>query len=1157
MKVLYFIEPRKELGNTLFRLGTIRNHISKEMLALKKNSNCEVHLLSSQEVVKAANEEKLLEDVKIHSIIQKNISDLFPESNVIASKWYTGEYSDKDKKAMEELCKKSLGTFIPDVIICYESNAPYLKSLFPNAAFLNSMLGALSRAPFPELGCFDPCGIYKDSYIRKFKNELINLKVTEKQLERLTALRSTYADFIDRYNPIKSDDIRGNYKKVILVPLQVSKYFAFDDNLPENSDIKCQLDLVRYILKRVDPSIGIYVTFHAADKNFIIQTEFEKLQLEYSNLLYNSKIQKIRWCSQWILPYVDAVATVSSSVGLQAVFWRKPLFSIGNSHLATFNAGELEEAAVVLDSNLDAKVNFDGALYHLLTRYYPLMNSKVQNGDWLYAFLDEAIKKHRNGSIEFDYFKEPENEQLIFDQLTAGIQTKQVMDDLNRFASHMSSTQSVNMFSNQPVNVFDVKREIEKHDVISFDIFDTLITRRLMHPNHVFDLMDTEATAIFSSENKSLIQYGGFRRLRERAANNVIKKIRSDNKEEISFLDVYNKIRLLTNLSKKSIVKLRKLEIRIENEVMMVRKLGEELYNHAIALGKKVILVSDMYLPASDIEFIVRKLGYSNYDKCYVSSEYNLLKKSGTLFEFVKSEQVGGSILHIGDNYLSDFLKAKEAGISAIHIPLIQDTYVSSRLYSDIYHPSEISDSLGSSLMHGAISRKFYDNKQTKTDWFEGKPYRLGFEACGPVLLGFTKWILEQAIRDGVEDLYFLARDGYLVKTIYDEISSNIPNAPKSHYLLASRRCYSSASLETEQDILDSTSLAFSKVALHQIMEARFDIQKSEIDIKKVKDAGFDNIEQVVDIKRSSQLKKFKLFLLLNKDLILTKAKEERDCLLQYLDSTGINSKRKSSIVDIGHNASLQNYLGKLLGGRTDIGGYYFMTFYGAKSVYDKGFDIKGYLANFEENKFSQHPYCKNIGMFEFLFLPAIPSFKKFIRKEGELKEVYVSGDENRRFKVVEEVHEGVKDYVSIIKKSVGGNVLIYEVSPTRSLKSYIKFIQSPLLKDAKMFDDISFVDQFGGNNSRYLIPSVLYSKITNANYSDFLKDSWWKEGAKVLVNSNFVSNVESNSNSEILPFKEQTLSIYKRKIRKFKTNPRAFLRDSKFLKPICKFFNI
>lgn len=1143
MKVLYFLEPREELGNPIFRLGTVRNHISKEMDALNSLGNkCDARLLTSEAVKKASLKEGLLTSDVFFSISQSVLKKHFPNEQLISSQFFNNQYSQKDSKIMQRLCSKAIGAWVPDVVVCYEGAAPYLREMYPNAAFLNSTLGMLSRAPYPELGCFDPCGIFKNSYIKKFEKELKELKATSHQIELLDRFRKTYKEYINQNNPISRSDIPGTFDRIILVPLQVSGYFAFDDNLPKETKYENQLDFVRYVLEQVPSTIGVYVTLHGAEDKLFDDVTLTQLRKKFPNFLFCSELQKIRWSSQWLLPFVDGVATVSSSVGLQALIWKKPVFIHGDSHISPFNAGNLSEVERILDR----EYNFDGALFHLLTRYYPLMQEQVQNADWLYSFLKKSIDKQCAGEIQFDYFDPPKNESVAIQKLIDNLNNMQTMNDLERFASHIPSRKIVDLAA--------AKKRILKHDVISFDIFDTLITRRLMHPNHVFDLMHYEAKKIFKDNGQDIGSYGGYRNLRERAANRVIRRTKAQGGEEILFKDIYNEIKALTGLTHDAILKIRTLELKTEKDIITVRALGQELYEFALAHGKPIILVSDMYLDKSDIEFILQKNGFQNYSKLYVSSDYNKLKKTGTLFNEVKSDFKNKKIIHFGDNYLSDVLRAAESGFTSVHLPLINETYMASRLAKDTLNPAEVSDSVSSSIMHGVISRKFYDNKLFENSWFDNSPYRMGFEACGTILLGFTKWVMDSAIRDGVEELYFLARDGYLVKKIYDQISKHVPSAPKSHYLLASRRCYNTASLKTEQDILNSTSLSFSQVPLYKIMEARFGINRNEIDLRTVRAAGLASLDQLVDIKRRSQLNKFKRFLTENKELILQKALGERECLLEYLDHMGLNSGKKIAIVDIGHNASLQRSLGSLLGNRNDIGGYYFMTYHAAKEVFDEGFNVQGYLSNFEDNKISNHPYCKNIGMFEFLFLPSIPSFKRFVRNstQGKLVEEYVDGDESARFRVIDIVHKGVTDYVDSVLRVLNGNLSAYNVSKNRALNTYVNFIQNPLPSDAKMFDGLSFVDQFGGSDARYLIATPVYKSITQENYNDYVRDSWWREGARSLANEALPISgriYKATNAAAIFRKDKKGKTIFQRKLNKLINNPVKFFYDARFIR--------
>lgn len=78
----------------------------------------------------------------------------------------------------------------------------------------------------------------------------------------------------------------------------------------------------------------------------------------------------------------------------------------------------------------------------------------------------------------------------------------------------------------------------------------------------------------------------------------------------------------------------------------------------------KVIFTSDMYLESDVIRKILEKNGYTEEDKIYLSSEVKVSKSKGKLFDYIikdidlKPEE----IIHIGDNYCSDYQQAKKEG---------------------------------------------------------------------------------------------------------------------------------------------------------------------------------------------------------------------------------------------------------------------------------------------------------------------------------------------------------------------------------------------------------------------------------------------------------------------------------------------------------------
>lgn len=186
-----------------------------------------------------------------------------------------------------------------------------------------------------------------------------------------------------------------------------------------------------------------------------------------------------------------------------------------------------------------------------------------------------------------------------------------------------------------------ISKLVEKYDVISFDVFDTLIIREgISTPSDVFNLIHPEDSTF---------------KLRRIEAEKI-SRLEAETKglEDIKLCEIYKHLPEYDE----------KKEIDVELSVCKANPQALAFYNN-IKKGKygkkKIIITSDMYLSRSTIETILANNGYDlDGVNIYVSSEYALTKRSGKLFgEVIRQEQLEGkenSILHIGDNLCSDLI---------------------------------------------------------------------------------------------------------------------------------------------------------------------------------------------------------------------------------------------------------------------------------------------------------------------------------------------------------------------------------------------------------------------------------------------------------------------------------------------------------------------
>ena len=67
------------------------------------------------------------------------------------------------------------------------------------------------------------------------------------------------------------------------------------------------------------------------------------------------------------------------------------------------------------------------------------------------------------------------------------------------------------------------------------------------------------------------------------------------------------------------------------------------------------------------------------------------------------------------------------------------------------------------------------------------KYYQFGEKCLGPLLLGYSKWLLDNFRKEDIHKVYFFSRDGYLMKQAFDMLPDSNVNI-KTFYLEVSRR---------------------------------------------------------------------------------------------------------------------------------------------------------------------------------------------------------------------------------------------------------------------------------------------------------------------------------------------------------------------------------
>lgn len=306
-----------------------------------------------------------------------------------------------------------------------------------------------------------------------------------------------------------------------------------------------------------------------------------------------------------------------------------------------------------------------------------------------------------------------------------------------------------------------IKRDIDAAKIISFDIFDTLLLRPYGRPTDLFlHLEKVHKCPGFASERVAA----------EKAARQTYR-----DRAEVTFDEIYEHIG-------DAYLGLREQELALEKRVLTPNPEMVRVYEYARGAGKRIIITSDMYLPHDFLVDVLAKNGFGEYEKFYLSATELKTKYRGALYEHIKKDLSvdGRDILHIGDNKSSDYKYAKQSGVNAILYPQVTKQYLHANARARDFKRMA-GDDLGASILMTLMAWRWQKKRLglLSPSYFQD----LGYEYAGPVCYGYTRWIEKEAINENLENLFFVARDGYTLQKIFDTFNSDI----KCQYVYAPR----------------------------------------------------------------------------------------------------------------------------------------------------------------------------------------------------------------------------------------------------------------------------------------------------------------------------------------------------------------------------------
>ena len=284
-------------------------------------------------------------------------------------------------------------------------------------------------------------------------------------------------------------------------------------------------------------------------------------------------------------------------------------------------------------------------------------------------------------------------------------------------------------------------RKLAAYDVISFDVFDTLILRSFGKPTDLFFMVGQK------------LEYPDFERIRREMEQKARKrKYRQCGHSEVTFEEIWEVMEEETGIAAEYGAG---VEWKTELQYCFANPYFAEVVRILQEKHKKMIITSDMYLHRDQIRDLLQKAGYPEFSEYYVSCEYGCGKGQGTLYQIVK-ENCGQGLkyAHVGDNEFSDQKRAKESGFDAY-------PYQNVNVWGKKFRSEDMSAILGS-MYRGIVNAHLHNGLNRYS-----MAYEFGFVYAGLFVLGYCQFIHEYVRTHQTDKILFLARDGDILNQVY------------------------------------------------------------------------------------------------------------------------------------------------------------------------------------------------------------------------------------------------------------------------------------------------------------------------------------------------------------------------------------------------------
>ncbi len=474
----------------------------------------------------------------------------------------------------------------------------------------------------------------------------------------------------------------------------------------------------------------------------------------------------------------------------------------------------------------------------------------------------------------------------------------------------------------------ELLERIDANDVISFDLFDTLLMRQVLFPEDVFDLVDFRLR-----EQGIVIEQFSKKRL------SIEKELAG---QSPALADIYAFMRDNYGVLEPPPEKLAELEMETDYELIVPRKEVCDIFREAVRRKKRVYIVSDTYYTKNVLARFLDKCQIIGYEDIIASCAYHT-GKTQALFQVLKNAAGTAGCLHIGDDKTADIQHGRKNGIETCHLYSGADLLEMTGYMGMWDEIESFSDKLKAGMFTARIFNSPFQFEDADRRIRIASAHDIAYLFFAPMICDFVIWFYDHICEEKIRNVFFCARDGYLIKKLYDRLVGN----ESSVYFLTSRIAAVRAGIRNKEDISYLEKIKFSGTMQEQLWK-RFGIKADADDPRIQNESLMEFAEEIIERSAACQKR--------NKHYIDTLKIEDGDI----------------AFFDFVAKGTSQAYMQRLI--KNHFKGFYFLRLE-KESLEQEHLDIRSF---YQIGETDSQAIFENYDMLETILTSACPSVIEF-----------------------------------------------------------------------------------------------------------------------------------------------------------------------------------